>query len=363
MSYEAIDKIAGEYIKFRTLDGWVSQAVKAILAAIPVVGCFFIMDCPFYLNWSILMEQYYGIIAAMILPMVFMLVPFSRKAPLDRVPWYDVVLALLSIVVFLYVGILYNKLLQNVGEVTPDRVVMGTIALALTLEASRRTINLFITIFALVFLVLPHLSFLLGDAFTAVRLPFAQQVNYLFLDTNGILSLMFGLIVTQILGFTLMGNLIQGGGGGAFITDFAMAAFGSVRGGPAKVSVVGSSLFGMISGSAIANVVVDGWMTIPTMIRTGYKPHVAAAIEAVASTGGQIMPPVMGVAAFAMAEIIGVPYYKVAIAAAIPAILYYTAIFFQVDMEAGKTDLKGLPRDQLPKMANVIRKIHYFLLP
>lgn len=363
MADQGIDKIAGEYIKFRDVSGWLSGPIRWILVAIPIVGCFFIMDCPFYLNWSILMEQYYGIIAGMILPMVFVLVPFSRKAPRDRVPWYDLVLALLSIAVGLYVGILYNKIAQNVGEVTTERVIMGTIALVVTLEASRRTINLFITIFALIFIVLPHLSFLFGDAFSGMTLPFTQQVNYLFLDTNGILSLMFGLIVTQILGFTLLGNLIQGGGGGAFITDFAMSAFGGVRGGPAKVSVVGSSLFGTISGSAIANVVVDGWLTIPTMIRTGYRPHVAAAIEAVASTGGQIMPPVMGVAAFAMAEIVGVPYYKVAIAAAIPAILYYTAIFFQVDMEAGKTGLKGLPRDQLPKLSSVMRNVHYFLLP
>ena len=355
--------IAGEYVRFRNLHGWLNVLVKGILIAIPIVACFFIMDCPFYLNWTILMEQFYGIMAAMILPLVFILIPISQKAPRNRVPWYDFVLALLSIMVGFYVALYYGQILRKLGDVTPDRVIVGTIALALILEASRRTINLFIAVFGLLFILLPHLSFLLPELFSGIRIPFDQQINYLFLDTNGILSLMFGLVVTQILGFTLFGNLIQGGGGGAFITDFAMGTFGGVRGGPAKVSVVASGLFGTISGSAVANVVVDGWLTIPTMIRTGYRPHVAAAIEAVASTGGQIMPPVMGVTAFVMAEVIGVPYYKVAIAAAIPAILYYVAIFFQVDMEAGKTGLKGLPREQLPNIFKVLRKIHLFIIP
>ena len=355
--------VAGEYVKFRTLDGWVNRVAKWILVAIPAVGCFFIMDGPFYLSWTMLMEQFYGIMMAMILPMVFILIPSTKKSPRNRAPGYDFVLASLGLIVGLYVALFYGRIVSDLGNVSLDRVIMGTIAIVLILEASRRTINLFLAIFGLLFVLLPHLSFLFPDILSGISLPYAQQINYLFLDTNGILSLMFGLVVTQILAFTIFGNLIQGGGGGAFITDFAMGAFGGVRGGPAKVSVAASGLFGTISGSAVANVVVDGWLTIPTMIKTGYKPHVAAAIEAVASTGGQIMPPVMGVTAVVMAEIIGVPYYKVAIAAAIPAILYYTTLFFQVDMEAGKAGLEGLPREQLPKLKGVVRRSYLFFIP
>lgn len=153
------------------------------------------------------------------------------------------------------------------------------------------------------------------------------------------------------------------GGGGDFITDFSMSVLGGFRGGPGKIAVVASSLFGTISGVAISNVVTTGVVTIPLMKKIGYKPHVAGAIEAVASTGGIIMPPVMGVTAFIMAEMIGVPYFKIAIAAIIPAILYYAAIFFQVDMEAGKTGLKGLPREQLPKISKAINKIYLFIIP
>ncbi len=356
-------KIAGEYVKFRELEGGLAVVVKWILVATPLVGCFFIMNVPFYLRWAVMTEQFYGIMVALILPIVFILIPAPKKSPRTSVPWYDLVLAFLSMVVGVYVAYYYSDIALSPTAITLDRVAIGGIGILLTLEASRRAINLFMAMFGLVFIVLPHLFFLFPDISSAINTPVVQQINYLFFDTNGILSLMFGLIVTQILGFTLFGNLIQGGGGGAFITDFAMSTFGGFRGGPAKVSVVASGLFGTISGSAIANVVVDGWLTIPTMIRTGYRPHVAAAIEAVASTGGQIMPPVMGVAAFVMAEIIGVPYFKVAVAAAIPAVLYYTAVFFQVDMEAGKTGLKGLPREQLPKLRNVLPKVHLFLVP
>ena len=360
---DKITQSVDESVKFRNLDGRVARAVTWTLTAIPIVGCFFILDGPFYVHWTMLVEQFYGIMIALILPCVFILIPMTKKAPKTRVPWYDFVLALLGIIVGLYIAIFYGKIMLNVGDVTPDRVLVGIITIALTLEASRRAVNLFIAVFGLLFIILPHFSFLAPDIFSGMCIPFDKQINYLFLDINGILSLMFGIVVTQILGFTIFGNLIQGGGGGQFITDFATSAFGGVRGGPAKVSVVASSLFGTISGSAVANVVVDGWLTIPTMMRTGYKRHVAAAIEAVASNGGQIMPPVMGVTAFVMAQIIGVPYFKVAIAAAIPALLYYAALFFQVDMEAGKMGLKGLPREQLPKMSNILPKSHLFLLP
>jgi len=348
---------------YRDLDGWLDRLTKIIFIAMPLVGCFFIMDVPFYLEWSILREQYYGLILAMVLPCVFILVPMTKKSPRDRIPWYDAILAILGAIVGLYIAIFYLEISLDLGTITPDRVIIGTIALALVLEASRRVTNWFLASFGLFFILLPHLSWLFPDLLSGFTLPFSQQVNYLFLETNAMLSIIFGVAAIIVLAFILFGNLLFSIGGAAFITDVAMAAFGRFRGGPAKIAVVGSTLFGTISGVAVANVATTGVVTIPLMKRIGYKPHVAGAIEAVASSGGQICPPVMGVTAFIMAELLGVPYRNVAIAAIIPALLYYAAIFFQVDMEAGKTGLRGLPREELPKISSVMSKSYLFIIP
>ncbi|HUT72045.1 MAG TPA: TRAP transporter fused permease subunit [Desulfatiglandales bacterium] len=348
---------------FRDLSGWVDRLTKIIFIAMPLAGCFFIMDVPFYLEWSILREQYYGLILAMILPCTFILVPMSRKSPRDRVPWYDAILAVLGAVVGLYVAIFYLKITLALGTITPDRVILGTIGIFLILEASRRVTNWFLASFGLFFILFPHLSWLFPDLLSGLSLPFSQQVNYLFLETNAMLGIIFGVAAIIVLAFILFGNLLFSIGGGAFITNVAMAAFGRFRGGPGKMAVVGSSLFGTISGVAVANVATTGVVTIPLMKRIGYRNHIAGAIEAVASTGGQICPPIMGATAFVMAEVLGIPYQKVAIAAIIPAFLYYTTIFFQVDMEAGKSGLKGLPREQLPKIFSFMGKSPFFIIP
>jgi TRAP transporter 4TM/12TM fusion protein len=362
-----IDKETGPLAEssgyFRDLNGWLHRLTRLILIAMPLVGCFFIMDIPFYLEWSILREQYYGLILAMVLPCTFILIPMSSKSARDRVPWYDAILAILGAVVGLYIAIFYLKITLTLGEVTPDRVIMGTIALALILEATRRVTNWFLASFGLFFILLPHLSWLFPDLLSGLSMPFVHQVNYLFLETNAMLSIIFGVAAIIVLAFILFGSLLFSIGGGAFITNVAMAAFGRFRGGPGKMAVVGSSLFGTISGVAVANVATTGVVTIPLMKRIGYKPHIAGAIESVASTGGQICPPIMGATAFVMAEVLGVPYQKVAIAAIIPAFLYYVSIFFQVDMEAGKSGLRGMPREQLPKLKSVMGKSHFFIIP
>jgi TRAP transporter 4TM/12TM fusion protein len=166
-----------------------------------------------------------------------------------------------------------------------------------------------------------------------------------------------------VVAYILFGNLLSGAGGGDFITNIAVAGFGRFRGGPAKIAIASSSLFGTISGSAVANVMVDGWITIPLMKKTGYRPHVAGAIEAVASTGGQIMPPVMGAAAFLIPEYTGISYSKVAIAALFPALLYYICMFIQIDLEAGKTGLRGLRREELPPLKGVLGESYLFIIP
>lgn len=367
MTDKSVDvQIADEDLaSYRNLDGWLKILVKWTLISIPLVACFFILDIPFYLKWSIMMEQYYGLILAIVFPCLFILVPMTKKAPMKRVPWYDFVFAIFGIGVGLYVALFYRQISIDLGNVniSADRVVVGTIALALILEGCRRATNWILSVFTLLFIILPHFTWLLPDIFSKSRLPFDQQVNYLFLDTNAMLSSILGVAAVVLPPFILFGALFSRTGGGGFITDVAMSALGKSRGGPAKMAVVASGLFGTISGLAVANVITTGCVTIPLMKKTGYKPHMAGAIEAVASSGGQLMPPVMAAVAFIMAEYIGVPYRDVCIAAALPAVLYYVALFIQVDMEAGKTGLMGLPSEQLPKLSSVMSKSYLFVIP
>ncbi|MGH7339471.1 MAG: TRAP transporter permease, partial [Candidatus Rokuibacteriota bacterium] len=186
---------------------------------------------------------------------------------------------------------------------------------------------------------------------------------YLYLDASGLLGLPLTVAAAIVVAFILFGQALYAVGGDKFLTDLALAVMGRYRGGSAKVAIVSSSLFGTVSGSAVSNVVVDGAITIPMMKRTGYPGHLAAATEAVASTGGQIMPPVMGVAAFLIAEFLNIPYGEVALAAVIPAGLYYLALFIQVDLEAAKHGLTGVPRSELPRLAPVMRRGWVFLVP
>jgi TRAP transporter 4TM/12TM fusion protein len=187
--------------------------------------------------------------------------------------------------------------------------------------------------------------------------------SYLYLDSSGIFGLPFDVAAGIVVAFIFFGQALYAVGGDKFLTDIALVLMGRYRGGTAKVAVVSSTLFGTVSGSAVANVVVDGAITIPMMKKSGYPSHVAAAIEAVASNGGQIMPPVMGVAAVLMAEFLNVPYAEVALAAAIPACLYYIALFTQIDLEAARLGLVGMPQNQIPKLGDVMKRGSVFLVP
>ncbi|MBI2370267.1 MAG: TRAP transporter fused permease subunit [Deltaproteobacteria bacterium] len=202
-----------------------------------------------------------------------------------------------------------------------------------------------------------------GPALAARRSSWERIASYLYLDASGLLGFPIAVTASIVVAFIFFGQALYTVGADKFLTDLALVAMGRYRGGPAKVAVVSSSLFGTVSGSAVSNVVVDGAITIPMMKRTGYPGHLAAAIEAVASTGGQIMPPVMGVAAFLIAEYLAIPYGQVALAAAIPASLYYLALFTQVDLEAAKHRLAGLPVQQLPRLRSVMRRGWVFLIP
>ncbi|MGH8697620.1 MAG: TRAP transporter permease, partial [Burkholderiales bacterium] len=242
-------------------------------------------------------------------------------------------------------------------------VWLGAAAILLVLEATRRLVGWSLVILAGVFILYAKFAYLLPGFLYAKGAAWERIASYLYLDASGLLGLPLSVAAEIVIAFILFGQALYAVGGDKFLTDLALAAMGRYRGGSAKVAVVSSSLFGTVSGSAVSNVVVDGAITIPMMKRTGYPSHLAAAVEAVASTGGQIMPPVMGVAAFLIAEFLSIPFGEVALAAAIPACLYYLALFTQVDLEAAKHGLAGLPRSQLPRVREVMRRGWVFFVP
>jgi TRAP transporter 4TM/12TM fusion protein len=349
--------------RFRSLSKRLRLLTKLLLTFLTIAAVFFIMDTPSYLGWDFLREQYYGIVLAIVLSCVFLLVPPTKRSARNRVPWYDAILSIIGFGVGLYVALLYPRILWWLGIITPDRIIVSSLAILLVLEGVRRLTGWVLPILGLLFILYARFAWLAPGVLQGPGIPWDRLVNSLYLDPNAVLGVPMEVSAVIVIAYILFGNLLSGIGGGEFITNVAIAGFGRFRGGPAKVAVVSSGLFGTISGSAVANVMVDGWITIPLMKKTGYKPHVAGAIEAVASTGGQIMPPVMGAAAFIIPEYTGIPYSKVAVAAFLPAVLYYLCLFFQVDLEAGKTGLRGLPRDQLPPLRPALGQGYLFFIP
>ncbi len=349
--------------KLRALTGAPRVAERTLLSAVTLLGALWSLEVHHYLPWAFFKEQYLGLFLAVALAAGFLSVKGHARAPTHRVPWYDWLLALGGIAVGLYVTVRYPTIAYQLGILTWDKVGLGALAILLVLEATRRLVGWVMVGLGGVFILYAKFAYLIPGLLGGKGSSWERIAVYLYLDTNGLFGLPLSVTAGMVVAFIFFGQLLYAVGGDRFLTDLAKAVMGRYRGGPAKVSVVASCLFGTVSGSAVANVVVDGPITIPMMKRTGYAPHVAAAIEAVASTGGQIMPPVMGVAAFLIAEFLAIPYSQVALAAVVPALLYYLALFVQVDLEAAKHGLRGLPAAELPRLAPVMRRGWAFLLP
>ena len=268
-----------------------------------------------------------------------------------------------GLVVGLYVFIQYPQLVNSLGEISLDRVVLGCITILLLAEACRRLVGWPLIIIAACFLFYAFFAYLFPGDFYGRGWSVNRLATYLYLDANGILGQALQVGASIVLVFVIFGEVLYVVGGAEFLSDFSLALMGRFRGGQAKIAIVSSSLFGNISGSAVANVVVDGAFTIPMMKKAGYPPPVAAAVEAVASTGGQIMPPVMGAAAFLIAEYLQIPYAQVALAAFVPAVLYYVALFIQVDLLAARNGIHGLPPAELPRLLPVLKRSVSFVGP
>ena len=270
---------------------------------------------------------------------------------------FDWLLLVLAIAPILYLFVNYDYVVNRifyVDELTTTDMVMGIVMTVMVLEATRRVIGWALPITAAVFLIY--------GLFVAKLAPM-QLVDQLYMTTEGIFGIPLSVSASYVLIFVLFGSFMERTGTGQLFMDFAMSLTGHTAGGPGKVSCVSSALFGTISGSAVANVMVDGPITIPLMKRSGFPPHFAAGVEAVASTGGQIMPPIMGAAAFVMAEFLGVSYGQIIVWALIPSILYYVACFSAVHFEAKRRGLVGVPRADLPRLGMVMRERGHLFLP
>ncbi|MDO7787679.1 TRAP transporter permease [Desulforamulus aquiferis] len=297
------------------------------------------------------------------LALVYILYPTRRSWCRNSMHWFDALLAVVATSMPLYIIVFYKDLVMRSGIVTPTDMVIGVLGVFLVMEAARRVVGWPIVIVASVFLAYafagPNIPGVLAHQGVSLK----HLVGHLFFTTEGIFGIPLGVSATFIFLFILFGAYLEKTGLGKFFIDLANAVAGWASGGPAKVSVLSSGLMGTVSGSSVGNVAGTGCLTIPMMKSLGYRPQFAGAVEAAASTGGQLMPPIMGAAAFLMAEFVGIPYINVVKAATIPALLYFIGIWICVHLEARKYGLKGIPRNQLPQVGKLILERGHLAIP
>jgi TRAP transporter 4TM/12TM fusion protein len=298
------------------------------------------------------------------LALIFLLFP-ARKMNLkkNKVAWYDIVLALIAVAVGAYWPLMIDELVMRVGRLTDLDFYIGLAAILLVLEATRRTVGLPITIISIVFMLYAIFGQQMPGFLAHRGIDLTRLIQTMFYTTEGILGTPLGVSSTFIFLFLLFGSFLVKTGVGQYFNDLAVSIAGRRIGGPAKVAIFSSALQGTISGSSVANVVTSGAFTIPMMKRLGYKKEFAGAVEAASSTGGQLMPPVMGAAAFLMVEFIGgISYWDIAKAAAIPAVLYFTGIWIMTHFEAKRLGLRGLTKEEMPDRKEIMKDL-YLLLP
>ena len=356
----SVEEILKKYDKeadHRTYTGVMARAVAAIAITF---SCFQLYTTVF------------GVLDAMIqrsihlsfgLALVYLLYPANKKWSREKLHPLDLALAILGVLAPMYIVANYGQLVLRAGTATPMDMVVGTVGILLVLEAARRVVGLPIIIIAGLFILYAFLGPYIPGRMAHRGVDLADLVQHIFFTTEGVFGIPLGVSSTFIFLFILFGAFLEKTGLGQFFIDISNAIAGWASGGPAKVAVISSALEGTVSGSSVANTVGSGSFTIPMMKRLGYKPEFAAAVEATASTGGQLMPPIMGAAAFLMAETTGIPYARIALAAVIPAFLYYASVFAQVHFEAKRLGLRGLRKDELPSFTDIFFRRGYLLIP
>lgn len=301
-----------------------------------------------------------------ILVLAFLLNPMFKRARKDQFTiWFviDLLLIIVALYCSFYIVYYLNDIYARQGAWNTIDVVIGVIGIALVLEACRRVIGVFMACICVFFLVYAYFGPYMPHLFAHKGYGVERIATTLFLTTEGIFGVPIGVAATFVFIFVLFGAFLEVSGAGSFYIDLAYALTGRFSGGPAKTSVVASGFLGSVSGSAVANVVATGSFTIPMMKKVGYRPHVAGAIEAAASTGGQLMPPIMGAGAFLMAEFTETSYLTIIKIAIVPAILYYMTVLLFVHFEAKKSGMQGQPKEKLPRLISVLREGMHFIIP
>jgi TRAP transporter 4TM/12TM fusion protein len=300
-------------------------------------------------------QQFLAAILALALPVLFLSFRALPRLRPERVPWYDWMLAVLSFAAASYVAVEHTVLSELQSERPLDGMIVASVLVVVVLEGLRRTTGWALFLIVVVFLAYTQVADLMPGGLQGLPTSADYTIYYVTWDTQSMLGLPTAVACTIVIAFIFFGNLLSRSGGSAFFTDIAVALMGRFRGGSAKIAVVASGLFGSISGSAVSNVVSTGVITIPLMRQGGFSARSAAAIEAVASTGGQLMPPIMGAAAFLLATFVEETYSTVIVAALVPAILYYVALFIQVDLIAARNGIEAVDKSLIPRVGRVLK--------
>ena len=350
-----VDKLMADFDKESNTRHFNGIFEKIIKIAMILFSVYVMFD-----GWTGTMEErqkmawFIGIIVFM----AFIIYPVRKKEKkrINHVPFYDYIFAALGAGSFFYYAINCQAIVDRASRINELDIAVAIVGTLLLFEACRRVVGLPIVCVSAAFIAY---AFIVNDT----RYPLRMIMYKLFYTTEGIAGTPLNVCASFIVLFIIFASFLEQSGIGAFFVDLANSIAGKSTGGPAKVAVISSAMEGMYSGSSVANTVGSGSVTIPTMKRCGYKPEFAAAVEAAASTGGQIMPPIMGAAAFLMTEYIGMPYSQIAIAAILPAVLYFTGIFMMIHFEAKKLGLKGLPKESIPNFFKLVISKGYLLLP
>ncbi|HBT50628.1 MAG TPA: C4-dicarboxylate ABC transporter permease [Petrotoga sp.] len=300
-----------------------------------------------------------------LLPLAFLLYPAHKDAPKDKIPLYDIVLAILAAIPGLYIVLNFNWVINRTWGVTPllpIEKILGILFIMLVIEATRRTVGVTLAVLATIFLIYPLVASSLPGALRGGSATLEEVLETMYLTTEGILSIPVGVSATYVILFLIFAAFLEVSGIGDYFMKLVILIAGKRKGGPAKVAVISSGIMGMLSGSAVANVYGTGSFTIPIMKKVGFPKDFAGAVEAVASSGGQIMPPIMGAGAFIMASLLGIPYLKVVKAAILPALLYYLGVYVVVHFRSVKENLGVIPDETIPSKNEVLRKI-YLITP
>lgn len=344
--------------------GALSIATTTMGALIALGGIAWGADLYRMVGWNFLAEQFLALALGLAMGIIYLIRPLNNPGGVrDAAPWYDWALAIISVALGAYMSWHYPRMLGEFFNSPFDVLLSCSVLFVLVVEGLRRASGWPLVLVVLAFFLYALGGHMVGGPLQTREVSLLGMLVYLGLDSSGLFGLVLLIGVTVVIPFVFFGQLLASSGGANFFNDISLGLMGRYRGGAAKISILASSLFGSINGIVVSNILATGVVTIPMMKRSGFKPEEAAAIEATASNGGQMMPPVMGAVAFLMADFLQISYAQVAVAALVPSLLYYVALFIQADLEAAKGNILRVPAKDIPKLLKVLAKGWLFLLP